>query len=214
MMREPEKLAALKMGASSGETSRPEETTSPNRLAFDRSAAVKFARMIQARSSLARERSAPERFARLKSRLLRSRLSRDFPEKSAGFSRVAAASLSRTCSALRSAARQGDAASISSRQIHLAALFIPYRQTTTGICVSPPPTLHLQAICRVILLKVEMGFSPSEGIQCERGNFTIAIDRNEISEWRSPPRSARLTIPVVVQRAANRRKPNFHITAV
>src|SRR5262249_7935738 len=174
MMREPEKLAALKMGASSGETSRPEETTSPNRLAFDRSAPVKFARMIQARSSLARERLAPERsapssfapkrfaperFARLKSRLLKSRLSKDFPEKSAGFSRVAAASRSRTCSALRSAARQGDAASIRSRQIHLAALFIPYRQATTAICVSPPLTLHLQAICKVILLKLKWGFA-------------------------------------------------------
>src|SRR5262249_24603943 len=117
MMREPEKLAALKMGASSGETSKPEETTGPNRLAFDRSAPVKFARMIQARSSLAPERLAPERsapssfapkrfaldkLARLKSTLLRSRFSSDLPAKSAGFSGDAAARISRICVALRS----------------------------------------------------------------------------------------------------------------
>src|SRR6516225_1663253 len=99
MMRAPAKLASLKTGASLGEISKPEETTSARRLAFERSALVKFARMIQARSSFAPDRLAPEksaptnfapkrfardRFARLKSRLLRSRSSSDLPDRSAG----------------------------------------------------------------------------------------------------------------------------------
>ena len=35
MTRAPEKLVPLKTGASAGEVSSPEETTGPNRLAFD-----------------------------------------------------------------------------------------------------------------------------------------------------------------------------------
>src|SRR5262249_15845837 len=53
MIRAPENFAPLKIGASAREMSRPDETTRPKRLAFDRSAFVKFACMIQARSSLA-----------------------------------------------------------------------------------------------------------------------------------------------------------------
>src|SRR5271168_2119135 len=140
MMCAPEKLAPLKTAASAGEMSRPEDTTRPRRLALDKSAFVKFARMIQARSSFAPERLAPERsvptnfapkrfaldrFARLKSRLLRSRFSRDFEERSASSPGATEANAARTCSALRSAPQQGDATSASSTdQIHLPALFI------------------------------------------------------------------------------------------
>src|SRR5215469_2470653 len=61
-------MAAQEDRASLGEISKPEETTGARRLAFDRSALVKFARMIQARSSfapdrLAHEKSAPTNFA-------------------------------------------------------------------------------------------------------------------------------------------------------
>src|SRR6516162_8173963 len=120
IIRAPEKLAPLNLGASAGEISRPDETTRPKRLAFDKSALVKFALMIQARSSRAPERLAPEksalsslapkrfapaRLARLKSRLLRSRFSRDLPDKSAGVSGPADANICRTCVAVRSAAR-------------------------------------------------------------------------------------------------------------
>src|ERR1700720_1092067 len=94
MTRAPEKLAPLNVGASAREISNPDETTSPRRLAFDRSALVKFALIIQARSSFALERFAPEksapsnfapkkfapdRLTPLKSELLRSRFSSDFP---------------------------------------------------------------------------------------------------------------------------------------
>src|SRR6476619_4669652 len=110
MMRAPENFAPLKIGASAREISRPDETTRPRRLAFDRLAPVKFARMIQARSSFAPDRFAlerfalssftpkrfaPDRFARLRSRLLRSRFSSDFPERSAALSAVAAATMAR-----------------------------------------------------------------------------------------------------------------------
>src|SRR6516164_8182625 len=59
MMRAPANLAPLKIGASAEEVSRPDETTRPKRLAFDRFASVKRARITQARSSLAPARSAP-----------------------------------------------------------------------------------------------------------------------------------------------------------
>src|SRR5262249_47689822 len=99
---------------------RPDETTRPRRLELDKSARVKFARIIQARSSFAPERLAfekseptsfapkrlaPDRFAPLKSTLLRSMLSSDCPDKSAGRSRDATASTARTPSALRSLAK-------------------------------------------------------------------------------------------------------------
>src|SRR5690349_25047806 len=63
MICAPTNLARLKIGASAMLFSRPDETTKARRLAFDRSAFVKLARMIQARSSLAPERLAPERSA-------------------------------------------------------------------------------------------------------------------------------------------------------
>src|ERR1700730_14305367 len=116
MMRAPENFAPLKIGASAREISRPDQNTRPRRLAFDRSAFVKFARMIQAilivapdrfapersaLSSLAPKRFAPDRFACLKSRLLRSRFSSDFPERSAGLSADAAATMARNRAALK-----------------------------------------------------------------------------------------------------------------
>src|ERR1700682_6188923 len=55
MTRAPEKLAPLNVGAAAREIANPDETTRPRRLAFDRSALVKFARIIQARSSFAPE---------------------------------------------------------------------------------------------------------------------------------------------------------------
>src|SRR6202045_150810 len=140
MIRALEKLAPLKTGASAGEMSRPEDTTRPRRLAFDRSAFVKFARMIQARSSFAPERLvpersaptnfapkrfAPDRFARLKSRLLRSILSSDFPERSAGLSGAAEPRISRTCAALRSTPTEGEVTSASNTHTQPSALFIP-----------------------------------------------------------------------------------------
>src|SRR5712671_1362211 len=136
MIRAPENFAPLKIGASAREMSRPDETTRPRRLAFDKSAFVKFARMIHARSSFAPDRLAPERsapsslapkrlapdrFARLKSSLLRSRFSSDFPERSAGLS-GAAARISRTCSALRSAPGAGEIGTTSSAHTSLPNL--------------------------------------------------------------------------------------------
>src|SRR6516225_2699765 len=105
-------LSAFEIGASARLFSSPDETTKPTRLAFERSAFVKFARMIQARSSLAPDRLAPvrsepssfapnrlapDKLARLKSILLRSRFSKDFPERLAGVSGAIDASIPRTC---------------------------------------------------------------------------------------------------------------------
>src|SRR5262249_21986046 len=58
----PEKLAALNIGASATETSTPDETTRPRRLAFDRSALVKFARIIQPVELCARQVGTREQF--------------------------------------------------------------------------------------------------------------------------------------------------------
>src|SRR5262249_10258851 len=145
-----------------------DETTRARREAFDRSAFVKFARMIQARSSFAPERLAPEKsaptnfapkrfapdkLARLKPRLLRSRSSSDFPDKSAGRSWAPAARRSGTWAGLRWAAQQGEAASISNAQMHLAALFMPAPPRQIGSADHNPNftagrvVLHLQQIC-------------------------------------------------------------------
>src|ERR1700736_6779556 len=164
MTRAPEKLAPLNVGASAREVSNPDERTRPRRLAFDRSALVKFARIIQARSSFALERFAPEksapsnfapkkfapdRLTPLKSELLRSRFSSDFPERSAGLSGAAAASISRTCSALRSAPRAGDSESTSNTHTKLRGLSIsvtslsgrrdPFRLVHPQFRPAPPP---------------------------------------------------------------------------
>src|SRR5262245_33119052 len=61
MMRAPEHFAPWKIGASAREMARPEETSRPKRLGYDRSAFGKYARMIQARSSFAPDRFTPER---------------------------------------------------------------------------------------------------------------------------------------------------------
>src|SRR6185437_3895408 len=119
IMRAPDKLAPAKRGASlGGGAAMVVETTGPKMLAFDRSAPLKSARMIQARSSRAPARLAPTNFAPtslapkrsqrarsawLKSRPLRSSSLRFLPERSAACPALASASAARTCSTVRSA---------------------------------------------------------------------------------------------------------------
>src|SRR5690349_1064419 len=120
MMRAPDRLAPVKRGASlGGGAAMMVDTTGPKMLASVRSAPLKSARMIQARSSRAPLRLAPTNFAPtslapkrsqrarsawLKSSPLRSSSLRFLPERSAACSAVAAVSLARTCSTVRSAA--------------------------------------------------------------------------------------------------------------